>query len=163
MRIFFVLLCCHFAAGASVAREPESEKVSHPGGFLLTIDTLRADHVHCYGYERIRTPALDLLAEQGIRFTQAFTPSPLTNSSHVSILTGLLPSSHGVSDFGVPLTATHTTLAEFLEKRGYRTAAFIGSVILDSETLAPGLDRGFEFYDNFPGKTETKARWGRLE
>src|SRR5437660_1691087 len=76
---------------------------------------------------------------------------------------GLLPSSHGVSDFGVPLTADHSTLAELLEKRGYQTAAFIGSIILDSKTLAPGLDRGFEFYDNFPEKTETKSRWGRLE
>ena len=145
MRIFFVLLCCHLAAGASAAREPESEKVSRPGVFLITIDTLRADHVHCYGYDRIRTPALDLLAEQGIRFTQAFTPSPITNSSHTSIMTGLLPSSHGVSDFGVPLATMYPTLAELLTKGGYRTAAFIGAVILDSKNLAPGLDRGFEF------------------
>src|SRR5215831_16967451 len=163
MRIFFVLLYCHFMVGASVAREPESEKVSRPGVFLITIDTLRADHVHCYGYERIRTPALDLLAEQGIRFTQAFTPSPITNSSHTSIMTGLLPSSHGVSDFGVPLAAKHPTLAELLTKEGYHTAAFIGAVILDSKNLAPGLDRGFEFYDNFPELTTTKPRWGRLE
>jgi choline-sulfatase len=131
--------------------------------FLITIDTLRSDHVHCYGYERIETPAIDQLAKQGIRFTQAFTPSPITNTSHTSILTGLLPSSHGVSDFGVPLAIKHPTLAEILEKRGYRTAAFIGSVILDSKTLAPGLDRGFKFYDNFPEKTESKSRWGRIE
>jgi arylsulfatase A-like enzyme/Flp pilus assembly protein TadD len=163
MRILFVLLCCHLAAGASVAREPEPDKVSRPGIFLITIDTLRADHVHCYGYDRIRTPALDLLAEQGIRFTQAFTPSPITNSSHTSIMTGLLPSSHGVSDFGVPLAAQYPTLAELLTKGGYTTAAFIGAVILDSRNLAPGLDRGFEFYDNFPEHTTTKSRWGRLE
>jgi arylsulfatase A-like enzyme/Flp pilus assembly protein TadD len=163
MRILFVLLCCHLTAGASVAREPEPDKGSRPGVFLITIDTLRADHVHCYGYEQIRTPALDLLAEQGIRFTQAFTPSPITNSSHTSIMTGLLPSSHGVSDFGVPLAAKYPTLAELLSKGGYTTAAFIGAVILDSKNLAPGLDRGFEFYDNFPEVTTTKSRWGRLE
>src|SRR5207253_355990 len=163
MRIFFVLLGCYLAAGASVAREPVPDQTARPGVFLITIDTLRADHVHCYGYDRIQTPALDLLAKQGIRFTQAFTPSPITNSSHASIMTGLLPSSHGVSDFGVPLTAIYPTLAELLAKGGYRTAAFIGAVILDSKTLAPGLDRGFEFYDNFPEKTETKSRWGRLE
>ena len=114
MRIFSVLLCCHLAAAAGAAREPESEKVSGADVFLITIDTLRADHVHCYGYDRIRTPALDLLAEQGIRFTQAFTPSPITNSSHTSIMTGLLPSSHGVSDFGIPLAAKHPTLAALL-------------------------------------------------
>src|SRR5437899_3225636 len=131
--------------------------------FLITIDTLRSDHVHGYGYERIETPAMDQLAKQGIRFTQAFTPSPITNTSHVSILTGLLPDSHGVSDFGIPLAVKHHTLAELLEKQGYRTAAFIGAVILDSKTLAPGLDRGFEFYDNFPEKTESKSRWGRIE
>jgi arylsulfatase A-like enzyme len=111
----------------------------------------------------VQTPSLDQLAKQGVRFTQAFTPSPITNSSHASILTGLLPSSHGVSDFGVPLSASHPTLAETLKKRGYRTAAFIGAVILDSRALAPGLDRGFEFYDNFPAQSETKSRWGRVE
>jgi len=119
--------------------------------------------VHCYGYEQIQTPALDQIAKEGIRFTQAFTPSPITNSSHTSILTGLLPSSHGVSDFGVPLAPTHPTLAELLATRGYHTAAFIGAVILDSKSLAPGLDRGFEFYDNFPEHASTKSRWGRLE
>jgi choline-sulfatase len=163
MRILFVLLCWHLVAGAGAAREPETEKAARPRVFLITIDTLRADHVHCYGYEGIRTPALDHLAEQGIRFTQAFTPSPITNSSHTSIMTGLLPSSHGVSDFGVPLAAKYPTLAELLTKEGYRSAAFIGAVILDSKNLAPGLDRGFEFYDNFPEHTTAKSRWGRIE
>ena len=139
------------------------EEMPRENVFLITIDTLRSDHVGCYGYARVQTPAMDQLAKRSIRFAQAFTPSPITNTSHASILTGLLPSSHGVSDFGVPLTADRFTLAELLEKRGYQTAAFIGSVILDSKTLAPGLDRGFEFYDNFPEKTETKSRWGRLE
>src|SRR5690349_18209041 len=68
MRIFFFLLCCQLVAGAGAAREPDTGNVSRPRVFLITIDTLRADHVHCYGYEGIRTPALDLLAEQGIRF-----------------------------------------------------------------------------------------------
>ena len=163
MRSFFILLCCHLVLGSGAAGEPGPDKTSRRDVFLITIDTLRADHVHCYGYDRVQTPSLDQLAKQGIRFTQAFTPSPITNSSHASILTGLLPSSHGVSDFGVPLAASHLTLAETLKKRGYRTAAFIGAVILDSKALAPGLDRGFEFYDNFPAQSETKSRWGRVE
>ena len=163
MRIFFFLVCCHLALGSGAAGEPRPDKASRRDVFLITIDTLRADHVHCYGYHRVQTPSLDQLAKQGVRFTQAFTPSPITNSSHASILTGLLPSAHGVSDFGVPLAASHLTLAETLKKRGYRTAAFIGAVILDSKALAPGLDRGFEFYDNFPAQSETKSRWGRVE
>ena len=69
----FVLPWCYLAPSTSAAREPEPDKVSRPGVFLITIDTLRADHVHCYGYDRIRTPALDLLAERGIRFTKIHT------------------------------------------------------------------------------------------
>jgi choline-sulfatase len=163
MRSFLALLCCHFALGSAAARVPAPDQTTSRNVFLITIDTLRADHVHCYGYDRIQTPALDQLATEGIRFTQAFTPSPITNSSHASILTGLLPSSHGVSDFGVPLAEGHTTVAQLLQKRDYRTAAFIGAVILDSKALAPGFERGFDFYDNFPAQAETKSRWGRVE
>ncbi len=134
-----------------------------PDVFLITIDTLRADHVGCYGYKQIETPALDSLAADGVRFSHAFTHSPITNTSHTSILTGLLPSVHGVTDFGVPLSPQHATGAELLKKKGYQTAAFIGAVILDSSTLAPGLDRGFDFYDNFPAKTDSKDRFGRVE
>ncbi len=139
------------------------KRAAQPDVFLITIDTLRADHVHCYGDENIQTPTLDGLAKDGIRFAQAFTPSPITNTSHTSILTGLLPSTHGVTDFGVPLAASHPTLAALLKKNGYHTAAFIGAVILDSKSLAPGLDRGFDFYDNFPAQSHAKSRWGRVE
>jgi len=150
-------------ASAAIGAGQTQKTATKPDVFLVTIDTLRADHVHCYGYESIQTPALDGLAKDGIRFTHAFTPSPITNTSHTSILTGLLPSSHGVTDFAVPLSATHPTLATLLKTRGYHTAAFIGAVILDSNTLAPGLDRGFDFYDNFPAQPKTKSRWGRVE
>src|SRR5215472_5980483 len=120
-----------FGAVASLVclAQLQSPKRSYPDIFLVTVDTLRADHVHCYGYDKIRTPALDLLARDGVRFKAAFTPSPITNTSHTSILTGLLPSAHGVTDFAVPLASTHQTLAEALKKEGYQTAAFIGAVI----------------------------------
>jgi choline-sulfatase len=154
-----LLLTAVVSAGQSSART----KTSQPDVFLVTIDTLRADHVHCYGYDPIQTPALDALASDGIRFTRAFTPSPITNTSHTTLLTGLLPSTHGVTDFAVPLAPAHPTLAELLHRSGYHTAAFIGAVILDSKTLAPGLDRGFDFYDNFPEHPQTKSRWGRVE
>jgi arylsulfatase A-like enzyme len=123
---------------------------SPPSVFLITIDTLRADHVGCYGYSGVNTPAIDSLAKDGVRFAKAFTPVPVTNSSHASILTGLYPSSHGVTDFGVALSGTHITWASVLQKHGYATAAFIGAVVLDSKTLAPGFDQGFDYYDNFP-------------
>ena len=152
------------AISAASAYAPSVRKpTQQPDVFLVTIDTLRADHVHCYGYQPIQTPALDSLASDGIRFAQAFTPSPITNTSHATIVTGLLPSTHGVTDFAVELSGNHATLSELLKKRGYQTAAFIGSVILDSKNFAPGLDRGFDFYDNFPSPTATQSRWGRLE
>jgi choline-sulfatase len=152
---------------------PTAAPQNPPDVYLITIDTLRADHVGCYGYKQVETPALDALAADGIRFTQAFTHSPITNTSHITILTGLLPSVHGVTDFGVPLSPQHITAAELLKKQGYQTAAFIGAVILDRNTLAPGLDRGFDFYDNFPKSdsqdpasnkdAKNKAHWGRVE
>src|ERR1700675_635668 len=99
MRALSILTLCgltmiNVAAGQAGNRVPQA-----PDVYLVTIDTLRADHVHCYGYTDIQTPALDDLARHGIRFAQAFTPSPITNTSHASILTGLLPSAHGVTDF----------------------------------------------------------------
>jgi arylsulfatase A-like enzyme/Flp pilus assembly protein TadD len=154
-------ICCLTSLG--FAEDASPQKVVHPNVFLVTIDTLRADHVHCYGYERVETPAMDALAKDGFRFAQAFTPSPITNTSHTSIFTGLLPGTHGVTDFAVPLSPAHPTWAELLHKQAYHTAAFIGAVILDSKSLAPGLDRGFDFYDNFPPRSPTESRRDRVE
>jgi choline-sulfatase len=157
-----VAILCAFSVTGLLAQSPQ-KPAAQPDVFLVTIDTLRADHLHCYGYAPIQTPALDNLANDGVRFAQAFTPSPITNTSHVSILTGLLPSTHGVMDFAVPLATEHPLWAELLKKRGYRTAAFIGSIVLDSHKFAPGLDRGFDFYDDFPEVATSKSRWERLE
>src|SRR5438876_2335565 len=161
MKSCWALALCVAVAGVVSAQV--RTKPSPPNVFLITIDTLRADHVQCYGYDKIQTPALDALAADGVRFTQAFTPSPITNTSHTTILTGLLPSSHGVTDFAIPLSSSHVTWAELLKGKGYHTAAFIGAVILDAKSLAPGLDRGFDFYDNFPEHSQSKSRWGRVE
>jgi arylsulfatase A-like enzyme/Tfp pilus assembly protein PilF len=155
-----VVLSLCFALAASAF----GQRASSPDVYLITIDTLRADHVGAYGDKQALTPTLDALARQGIRFEQAFTPSPITNTSHASILTGLLPSSHGVTDFAVPLPADKPTIAATLRAAGYHTGAFIGAVILDSKTLAPGLDRGFDFYYDFPpAAQQVKSRYGRVE
>jgi len=138
--------------------------LAQPDVFLVTIDTLRADHIHCFGDAQIQTPALDSLARDGVRFSRVFTPSPITTPSHVSILTGLLSSTHGVTSFGARLSPVYPTCARLLKDRGYQTAAFIGSVVLDSKSLAPGLDEGFDLYDNFPEHAASSgSRWGRLE
>ncbi len=163
MKVLHCLAAFFFCSLSGWGANPSALAKTQPEIFLITIDTLRADHVHCYGYDKIQTPALDALAADGIRFANAFTPSPITNTSHASILTGLLPGSHGVTDFAVPLSAAHPTIAELLKKQSYRTAAFIGAVILDSKTLAPGFGRGFDYYDNFPEHAQTKSRFGRVE
>jgi arylsulfatase A-like enzyme/tetratricopeptide (TPR) repeat protein len=112
---------------------------------LITIDTLRADHVGAYG-SQTPTPTLDRLAASGIRFSQARSHVPLTLPAHTSILTGLVPATHGVHNNGAStLNPKVPTLAERLLDAGYRTAAFVGAFVLDARF---GLARGFEVYDD---------------
>src|SRR5882762_6131902 len=157
-RIGILLLWMLLSGAAMVARTP-ARKATPPDVFLITIDTLRADHVRCYGYNRIETPTIDGLAKDGIRFAHAFTPSPVTNTSHTTILTGLLPSTHGVTDFAIPLTATHPTWAELLSAQGYHTAAFIGAVILDSKSLPRPRSR-LRVLRQFPRTFESQSPLG---
>jgi choline-sulfatase len=113
---------------------------------LITIDTLRADHVGAYGYARAVTPHLDALARRGARFDQAITHVPLTFPSHVSLLTGRLPVTHGVRDNGSEvLDPRADTVASHLRAVGYDTAAFVSSFILSAQF---GLDKGFDVYDD---------------
>ena len=104
------LLLLGVAAGG-VARAPVAETISRLNVFFIAIDAPRAGHVPCYEYGPIKTPALDKLAKEGVRLAQAFTTIPITNVSHTSSLTGLLPGRHGVSAFGIPFPTRHPTLA----------------------------------------------------
>ena len=115
---------------------------------LITIDTLRADRLGAYGWAEAQTPNIDRLAAGGVKFANAYSHVPLTLPSHVSLLTGLLPVSHGVRDNGFRLPGTASTLAGLLKKAGYRTAAFVGAFPLDSRF---GLDRDFDVYDDLYG------------
>src|SRR5262245_12336486 len=113
---------------------------------LITIDTLRADRLECYGYRFIKTPALNHLAEEGVLFQHTITPVPLTLPAHCSILTGLYPSTTGVHDqAGFTLSSAHTTLAEHFKAAGYETAAFVGAAVLNR---AGGLAQGFDVYSD---------------
>lgn len=113
---------------------------------LITIDTIRADHLSCNGSQKVRTPNLDRLAREGVNFTRARSPVPLTLPAHASILTGNYPPSHTVRSNGeYRLPEQQTSLAEVLQDRGYRTAAFVASFVLDRRF---GLDQGFDHYDD---------------
>jgi choline-sulfatase len=123
---------------------------------LITIDTLRADHVGCYGYRRVQTPAMDALAARGVRFENAFSQVPITLPSHVAILSGTYPMWNGVHDFtSQPLNPSVGLLAEAFKRQGYQTAAFVSAFVLDSSW---GLNRGFETYDDHfeAGQFETR-------
>ena len=112
---------------------------------LITLDTLRADVLGCYG-GRVATPAIDRLAAEGVLFEQATATVPLTLPSHSSIMTGLLPVRHGVRDNGgFFLEPSFTTLAERFQTVGYATGAFVGSWILERRF---GLSQGFDHYSD---------------
>ena len=119
-----------------------------PNVVFITIDTLRPDHLACYGYKQIHTPNIDSLASDSARFTRAYTSVPVTLPSHTIIFTGTYPMLSGVHDFaGNRLGASQQTLASVLKEAGYTTGAVVGSAVLDSRF---GLNRGFDFYyDHF--------------
>src|SRR6476646_3031264 len=97
---------------------------------LISIDTLRADHIGCYGYRDAVTPRLDGLAASGLRFERATTSVPLTLPAHSSLMTGTFPAWHGVRDNGgFYLAPDQITLAETLRDRGFRTGGFVGSFV----------------------------------
>lgn len=113
---------------------------------LITIDTLRADHLSCNGSKVVSTPHLDRLAREGVNFTRARSPVPLTLPAHASILTGHYPPTHTVRSNGeYRLPDEQLSLAEVLKARGYRTVAFLGSFVLDRRF---GLAQGFDLYDD---------------
>ncbi len=113
---------------------------------LVSIDTLRADHLPAYGYRAVETPALDAFRKDSILFENAFAHVPLTLPSHASIFTGLLPFQHGVRDnLGYRLSRKDGTLATFLRARGYRTGGAVSAFVLDRST---GIGEGFDFYED---------------
>ncbi len=130
---------------------------------VITLDTTRADRLSPYGFADVSLPHLERLAAEGVVFDRASSVAPLTLPAHTSLFTGLLPPHHGVRDnLDAPLGDDHTTLAEVLRARGYRTAAFVGSVVLDQER---GLRQGFEEYGGVPpqGEADPPRRQRRAE
>ncbi|MFQ5791363.1 MAG: sulfatase, partial [Acidobacteriota bacterium] len=122
---------------------------------LITIDTLRADRVGCYGYAAPTTPHIDSMAEEGVVFEKAIAQAPVTLPSHASLLTGTYPPTHGVRDnVTYQLSEASLTLAEVLEKQGYETAAFIGAFPLHRRF---GLGQGFSHYDDRVGSQREAA------
>jgi len=121
---------------------------------VISIDTLRADHVSCYGYERRTTPNIDRLASQGHRFSNAYTSIPTTLPAHISLFTSLYPTQLSVRRNGEKVPAGTTTLAEILAGSGYHTGAVVSAAVLNARY---GLAHGFETYEDTGTRKEERA------
>src|SRR5690348_10954710 len=138
--LFWVATAC---ASLALAASPSTQHRARPNVLLITVDTVRADHVGCYGDKNIHTPTIDALAADGILYEHAIAQVPLTWPSHTAIMTGTYPFQNGVQDFtGQPLDPKFQTLAQALKRNGYATGAVVSSFVLDRTW---GLARGFDF------------------
>ncbi|HED66626.1 MAG TPA: tetratricopeptide repeat protein [Planctomycetes bacterium] len=141
------LLFCAVSCGGDGSFEAhENERKGRPNLLLITIDTVRADHLGAYGATEADTPVIDSLAAEGTLFEEAYSPAPMTLPAHATLLTGLLPPQHGARVNGVhKLDGDLVTLAERLVGEGYRTGAFVAAFVLSRRF---GLDQGFEVFDD---------------
>jgi arylsulfatase A-like enzyme len=134
------------ALSCGEAAPPSGPERSTPRGVVLvTVDTLRADHVGSYPPGDARTPHIDRLAREGTLFERALVPMPLTRPSHFSMFTSLYPREHGVLNNAMRLPASALTLAEILRERGFRTGAFVAVSLLGEDS---GSEQGFEKLDS---------------
>ncbi len=142
-----------FLAVISLSACTRAGQVMPANIILVSIDTLRADHLGCYGYERPTSPNIDALAARGTIFSNVVADSPWTLPSHASMLTGLRPRHHGVRSHITALPPSISTLATLLSKDGFSTMA-----IVNNKHLLPryGLHRGFEKHRYFPERRDGK-------
>jgi arylsulfatase A-like enzyme/Tfp pilus assembly protein PilF len=159
-----------FAALRSQAQAPARAQgpaqTPPPNVLLITLDTVRADHIGAYGYAKGATPTIDRLAREGVRFTDATSQAPLTGPAHAALLTGRYPARMGVRDNATtPIPDGATTIAELFKAKGYRTGGFVGAFILGAEY---GFGRGFDTFDaTFPkftagSKLQAQRRCGEV-
>lgn len=130
-------------AGISCGGFPFSRDEDRPNVILISVDTLRADHIHGYGYGRETTPALDELMRKGTSFSNAISQSPWTLPSHASLFTSLYPHTHGVTDNLLALDEKVPTLTTMLKREGYKIAGFSTSPNLSARH---GFIKGFDVY-----------------
>lgn len=150
-RAAFLLACALALAGC---KRHEGETYRGAPVILISIDTLRADHLPMFGYRAVDTPALDSLRRDGVLFTNAYSQVPLTLPSHAAMLTGLLPpSNHVRNNIGYSLDPKVPTLPAMLHDAGYAAGAAVSAFVLRGSA---GLAKPFDFYDdrieNVPGK-----------
>jgi arylsulfatase A-like enzyme/predicted Zn-dependent protease len=141
-----ILLCAFGCKGRKEGSLPGA-LAGQPPVIIISIDTLRADHLPAYGYKGVATPAIDAFRSDAVLFSNAYSQIPLTLPSHVSMLTGLYPAQAGVRDnLGYAFdSAAHPTIPTLLKGRGYATGAAVSAYVLRG---ASGLSRAFDSYDD---------------
>ncbi len=159
---FFVAL---MVVGLTAAPKPPTSNLKAPNIILVTLDTTRADRMGFLGSKRGLTPNLDALAQQSVVFARAYAQAPLTPVSHATILTGTYPQYHQVDSFGAALAKDLPYAPEILKAHGYRTGAFVSSIVLGPDPpYAAGFDRGFEIYDaNFHNEGPGQDRYHTVQ
>jgi arylsulfatase A-like enzyme/tetratricopeptide (TPR) repeat protein len=162
MRPQVLVLIGTLVVGGAGCTRSSTERFPRAPLILVSIDTLRADHLPAYGYEGVETPHLDRFRKDAILFENAYSHVPLTLPSHVSVLTGLLPFEHGVRDnLGYRLdTQAHPTLARLLKQRGYATGAAVSAWVMRG---ASGIADGFDFYEDRIVAPEGADAAGRVQ
>jgi choline-sulfatase len=157
MRALAVAISC-LAILACRSETPKPPTQAFPAArnlVLITIDTLRADRIGAYGYAAARTPTMDRLAGEGVRFTHAYATAPITLTSHASLMTGRYPAGHGARHNGVRMDLKTPTLADSLSEAGFATGAFVAAYPLDRRF---GLIKGFQTYgDRMPPSRNGRA------
>lgn len=148
-----LLLAGRVAIPASRQAPEEPPAQRFPNILVLTVDTLRADHVSAYGYKRRTTPNLDRLLASGVRFAEARTVEPLTNPALCSMFTSLYPHEHGATRNGLRVRPDVPSAVRSFARRGYKTAAFVGNWTLKNRIS--GLGDHFQRYD----EVFTRKRW----
>lgn len=158
----FLVWCVLTAAAVAQTPPTAAPPARKPNVILITVDTLRADHLGVYGRSPSFTPAMDSLARDSAVFDHAVAQVPLTLASHAAILTGTYPFFNRVQDFtGEPMRAEVETVAQAFHRNGYATAAVVSAFVLDRSW---GLDRGFDaYFDSFAAKSFAEKNLGLVD
>src|SRR5437773_8948236 len=146
-RFTFILVLAALGTGLAAVGGWRYARASAPVSgpiIVISIDTLRADHLPAYGYAKVKTPAIDALAADGAVFERAYSHAPQTLPAHVSMLSGRLPFETGVRDEGVAIKPGERLLPHLLRDRGYTTGGVVSSSLLGRDA---GMARGFDFFD----------------
>ncbi len=149
LRFTFILILAALGTGLAAVGGWRYARASAPVNgpiIVISIDALRADHLPAYGYRKVRTPAIDALAHDGVVFERAYSHAPQTLPAHVSLLSGRLPFETGVRDtLGFVVTPGERLLPQMLRERGYATGGIVSAYVLRKET---GINRGFDFFND---------------